>query len=311
MIGEIMKYILAYLWKLPLCGIAYFTGMMLSGILLPMLGFRPPDLPVGTDAGTIALWFFLGSMLIAFMLSFVSRHLQANWLARWLILVELVWVFGAVAMVLESFFFMTTGVVTTLLNAIFTLLNFVLPSLFLSVCVAVLFRPAPPCEPCLRAFFSARNAGDWLWRGATALLAYPLVYFVFGMIAQPFIRDFYATGRYELITPTWGQLILLQLVRSLLFLIVSLPVIVWWRGSCKGLWLALGLSVFVLTAFMAVITSYWFPWQLRLFHGLERLADGLAYTGVLTALFMWRKPDTKTEKNKHFESGLRYSSIRS
>jgi hypothetical protein len=34
-----------------------------------------------------------------------------------------------------------------------------------------------------------------------------------------------------------------------------------------------------------VITAYWFPWQMRFFHCLELLADGLLYAGVLTWLF--------------------------
>jgi len=126
------------------------------------------------------------------------------------------------------------------------------------------------------------------------LLAYPLVYFAFGVIVRPFIQDFYATGQFELITPTWGQLIPLQLVRSLLFLVVSLPVIVWWRGTRRGLWLALSGWIFVLTAFMAVIIAYWFPWQMRLFHGLELLADTLVYAGVLTILFS--QPLENTER---------------
>lgn len=283
-----LKSIFSYFWKLPLCGIAFFIGMAISGVALPYLGFKAPEIPEGTDANTISLCFLLGSMLLAFVMSFVSRNLRANWLMRLIVLVELIWVFGVVGMVIESFFFMTTGAVASLINALFTILNFLLPSLFLAAMVTFLFQPAAPFEPTthiLRNYFTDRKTGAWGWRFVAALLAYPLAYFAFGLIVQPFIQDFYAAGQFELAIPTWGQLIPLQLVRSLLFLIVSLPVIIWWRGSRRGLWLALGFSVFVLTAFMAVITAYWFPWQLRLFHGLELLADGLVYAGMLIILF--------------------------
>jgi len=283
-----LKSIFGYFWKLPLCGIAFFIGMAISGLALPYLGFQAPEIPEGTDANTISLWFLLGSMLLAFVMSFVSRNLRGNWLVRLIILVELIWIFGVVGMVIESFFFMTTGAVASLINALFTTLNFLLPSLFLAAMVTFLFRPAAPFEPTthiLRNYFADRKTLAWGWRFGAALLVYPLTYFAFGLIVQPFIQDFYAAGQFELATPTWGQLIPLQLVRSLLFLIVSLPVIVCWRGSRRGLWLALGFSVFVLTAFMAVITAYWFPWQLRLFHGLELLADALVYAGMLITLF--------------------------
>lgn len=299
-----MKRILIYLLKLPLCGIGYFIGMSISGIaisgiVLPKLGFRPPELPAGTDANTIALWFLLGSMILAFALSFVSRNLRVNWLVRWIILAELTWVFGAVGMVLESFFFMTTGAVSSLKNALFTVFSFLLPSLILSFLVAILFKPAQPIEPWfnpLKDHIKRHKLFARFWRGIAAFLAYPLTYFAFGMVVQPFIKEFYATGQFELTVPTWGQMIPLQLVRSLMFLMVSLPVIIWWGGSRRRLWLALGISIFALTAFMAVITAYWFPWEMRLFHGLELLADALVYTWALTLLFSREQPIVNSEK---------------
>ncbi len=283
-----LKSIFGYFWKLPLCGIAFFVGMAVSGLALPYLGFQAPEIPEGTVANTISLCFLLGSMLLAFVISFVSRNLQVSWLVRLIILVELIWVFGIVGMVIESFFFMTAGAVASLINALFTILNFLLSCLFLAAMVTFLFHPAAPFVPTthiLRNYFADSKIVTWVWRFVAALLAYPLVYFAFGIIVQPFIQDFYAAGQFELTIPVWDQLIPLQLVRSLLFLIVSLPVIIWWRGSRRALWLTLGFSIFVLTAFMAVITAYWFPWQLRLFHGLKLLADALVYAGMLVILF--------------------------
>lgn len=292
-----LKSSLSYLWKLPLCGLAYFIGMAISGMVLPAVGFPTPEMPAGTDANTIMLWYLPGSMILSLALSFVSRGLRVNWFLRWIILAELTWVFGAVGMVIESFFFMTTGAVSSILNALFTVLSFLSPSLFVSGAIAILFRP-PQTESFLHSlntFFSSRNVSQWSWRFVSALLAYPLIYFSFGLIVQPFIKDFYAQGMYELTTPTWGQLIPLQLARSLIFLLISLPVVIWWNGSRRGLWLALGSSIFVLTAFMAVITAYWFPWQLRLFHGLELLADGLVYAGALVMLLGREQAERRKE----------------
>jgi len=84
--------------------------------------------------------------------------------------------------------------------------------------------------------------------------------------------------------PTWGQLIPLQLARSVLLALACLPVLIAWRGTRRSLFWALGTALFVCVAFMSVITAYWFPWQLRLFHGLELLADSLAYSAVLVSL---------------------------
>lgn len=292
-----MSRIFENLWKLPLCGLAWFIGMAIGGIALPMLGFPTPEMPDGTDSNTIVLYFLLGSMIMSLALSFVSFSLRVGWFLRWVILFELAWVFGAVGMVIESFFFMTTGAVSSILNALFTVLSFLLPSLFTSGVIAILFRPSQTESflHSLNTFFSSKNASQWSWRFVSAFLAYPLIYFTFGLIVQPFIKDFYAQGMYELTTPTWGQLIPLQLGRSFLFLLVSLPVLIWWNGSRHGLWLTLGFSIFALTAFMAVITAYWFPWQMRLFHGFELLADGLVYAGALVILLGRKQAEGRIE----------------
>jgi hypothetical protein len=264
--------------------------MVISGMVLPGLGLKPPEMPKGADAGTTSLYFVLGSMLLAFVISFVSRNLEANWLVRWVILSELTWNFGVAGMVLDSLLFMTTGAVSSITNVLFTLLSFLPSFLLLSALVAALFRPEAPVEPCLdclQNYFSGRKPIQWIWRLGSAVLAYPLVYFTFGLMVNPFIQKFYSLGQYELSQPTWEQLIPLQLARSILFLLVSLPVLAWWRGSKTELWLKLGASIFVLTAFMAVIASYWFPWELRLFHGLELLADAMVYSAAL-AVLLWK-----------------------
>jgi len=279
---------LGYLWKLPLCAIAFFIGMMIGGALIPLLGLPSPELPQGTDPNTIAMWFLLGSMILAFVLSFVARKLvvKASW--RWVMLFALTWGIGSVGMVLESMFFMQTGAVSSLETSLVTVLNFLLPSMFLAAALVTLFRPtsAQSVSSDFREFLSNRTGTEWMWRFAAAIAVYPLVYIIFGLLVQPYIMDYYAQGLYELTIPTWGQLIPLQFLRSLLFLLVCLPVLINWKGTRLGLWWGLGLSFFVLTAFMAVITAYWFPLELRLFHGLELLADGLVYVGLLVLLLV-------------------------
>ncbi|MBN2045353.1 MAG: hypothetical protein JW757_10065 [Anaerolineales bacterium] len=283
------KSILQYLWKLPVSAIAFFIGMALSGALLPMLGLQSPEMPAGTDANTIALWFMLGSLILALPLSFLSRNLAVKPPGRWLILFALTWGIGGVGMVLESYFFMETGAVSSVNSALFTILNFVLPSLCLTGAVVWFF---PPAESTNQSEMGLDLSG-WGWKLAAALSAYPAVYFIFGLLVQPFVIEFYSQGQYELTAPTWGQLIPLQLGRSALFLLICWPVIRFWHGSRRNLWLSLGASFFVLTAFMAVITAYWFPWQLRFFHGLELLADGIIYAGILVILFPGQRLTTQ------------------
>ena len=282
-----IKQLAFVLGKSLLGGVAFFTGMVITGMTLPRLGFQPPAIPAGTDANSIAFWFFAGSIIVAFVLSFVTTHLRATWYVRWMLLFSMIWVIAAACMVIESIFFIKTGAVASLFNTLHTLLSFLLPSLFLSGALTLLFRPGAPEGNELAgvlAFVHSRKSSQWLWRATAVWLAYPPVYFAFGLLVEPFIREFYTQSAYELTLPSWGQLILLQLVRSLLLLLVCLPIAIVWRGSKTQCWLALSFSVFALSAFMAVMTSYWFPWQLRLYHGIELWLDALIYTGILVIL---------------------------
>lgn len=280
-----IKPILSYLWKLPLCGILFFIGMAISGVVLPLFGLEAPQSPAGTDPNTIALYFLGGSILLAFLLSFLSRNLSRKVLVRWIILSGLTWMVGAAGMVLESAFFMDTDAVSSASSTLFTLLNFLLPSIALSGAVSWLFSPVSQTFH-KKSSFSPRA---WIGNIVLSIAAYPVIYIFFGLLVQPWVAEFYTAEMFELTLPTWGQLIPLQLVRSVLFLAVCLPVIHHWQGSRSALWLALSGSFFGLTAFMAVITAYWFPWQLRVFHGLELLADAFLYGGFLAGIWFSRK----------------------
>jgi hypothetical protein len=296
-----LKRSLGYFWKLPLCGVSFLTGMVLSGVVLPLLGLESPAIPAGTDANIILLWFLLGSLILAFALSFISRGLRGGFLVRLLTMGVMAWAIGAVGMVLEAYFFMTTGAVSSASSALFTVLNFLLPSLAVAALVALLFRSEDRGGgflASLRSFFRARTIPEWSWRMLAAIVAFPAIYITFGELVLPLVGEYYVQGAYELALPSWSQIIPLQLARSVLFLLVCLPVLVTWRGSRRSLVLSLGLAISVLVGFMSVITSYWFPWQMRLFHGLEILADSFVYTGVLVALLV------KREKIRSFPNPL-------
>ncbi|HOG47956.1 MAG TPA: hypothetical protein PLB78_15105, partial [Anaerolineae bacterium] len=267
-----LKRLLSYVWKLPLCALAFLIGMIAGGIILPLLGLQAPAMPAGTDANTIMLYFLLGSLILAVALSFLSQGLDDGWAIRALVLGLFSWAWNSVGMVLEAGVFMTTGAASSGGAMLFTMLNMLLPSLTLAGMVALLFRPDPAQAsqaPGLRGLLTMRPGRESVWRFAAAIVAFPAIYIACGLLVRPFIEGYYASGAYELASPTWGQIIPLQLARSVLFLLASLPIVAAWRDPSRSLALPLGLAIWVLVAFTAVITAYWFPWQMRLFHGLE------------------------------------------
>ena len=93
------------------------------------------------------LWIVVG----IFCLVFTSRRLRANWLVRWMVLAQLVWLIGAIPLTVKSFLLTPTSFVYVLVQTLLTLSGFVIPSLFLSAGVTALF-------PCKTSFTVHQNA---------------------------------------------------------------------------------------------------------------------------------------------------------
>lgn len=148
-----MKSFFTYFGKLFVCCSAFFTGLVVSSILLPKIGFSAFNM----TEGMIAVWYMTGSMILGLMLSFLARRLRANLLVRWMVLAELVWAFAVVGMGIEIFFFTATGIASVLVHTFVHLLGVLLPVVLFSGALAVLFRPVA-ADRCLgyRYTFLAR-----------------------------------------------------------------------------------------------------------------------------------------------------------
>lgn len=135
-----IKTILSYFWKLSLCGMAFIIGLALDGAILHVLGFLEPSISISEISTIIWLWFLPGSMMLAFILSFLAQKLQANWLVRWIVLFEIAWVFSIVGTGIASFIFISTRPILAIVSSLFILLTSLIPLLLLSATAAALFQ---------------------------------------------------------------------------------------------------------------------------------------------------------------------------
>ena len=135
-----MKQTLSYFWKLLLCSLGFFFGLALNYTVLNVLGYQPSKMLNGAFANISIMWLLVGSMLSAFILSFVSRILKVNWLLRWIILLELFWLFGIGGISAIFSLSVSMSVVASLLLSLIVMSNFILPGLLLSGLVTILFR---------------------------------------------------------------------------------------------------------------------------------------------------------------------------
>jgi len=278
-----LKRLIGYLWKLPLASVVFVIGLTIGGALLPLLGLTPPELPQGVDAETIGLSFALGSLLFGLALAFLAQGVCGSFMLRWLILSLMMWVAYAVNNVIEGSIYSTFAVTSSIQSMLYTGLSLLPPTLGQAAVTAALFKP-PPRGPRFGVPLSRPRWG-WAWRLAVALVAFPVIYFIFGLMVEPLVREYYAQGQFELALPPLRVILPVQLLRSALFLLVSLPVILRWGKGRAALILTLGFALFVFVGGFSMVTTYWFAWQLRVFHSLEILAAEMVYALVLAMLF--------------------------
>lgn len=250
------------------------------GMLLPANSTLPPE-----NAGP---WFLFSNFLIVLVLCLLAA--RSDWRGGRLALA--VSGIPAVLMLtnyLEGIIFLTGATIDW-------------PTEILRTCaVSVLLLPLWPLlfrEPARSPGnfrpLAGRTVREKIWRLALADLAYPVLYFVAGMIVFPFIREFYATQT----LPPAGQLFALQLlVRGPIYL-----------GICLLMVRMLGLSrlagaVAVGTAFATlngiaplIIPSGVFPDPVRWAHLVEVTSSNFIF-GLVVA-WLWGPPSQVKEMVK-------------
>ncbi|MCB0127083.1 MAG: hypothetical protein KDE58_32705, partial [Caldilineaceae bacterium] len=135
-----------------------------------------------------------------------------------------------------------------------------------------------------RTHFQQRTASAWTWRLLVAAVSFMPIYYFFGTLVVPFVGDYYQQGAFGLAVPPLSTLLAVLLLRSDLFFVACLPVVVAWQGRQWNLWLSLGFALFVLVGLIYMLAGTWLPPSMRFIHSLEILADSFAHAGVLVWL---------------------------
>jgi hypothetical protein len=272
------------LGKLLLCASALFAGSELGAATALRMGLHQTAVAPGADRNLLDLYWTLSTPLLALALMIVGRGLGARFMIRTLILSFLTWIAFGVNDQLEGLLVSTYST-----GFWFAAVESLLASLLGAAAVAFLFPPGEKGRTLgvmLKAFFIRRGMWSWSWRLVIAVIIFVPIYFVFGLLVLPFVNEYYQRGMYGLKEPAVDQLVTILLVRSALFTLACLPVLIAWRDTARSLFFRLGLALSVLVGVPSILIAYWLPLGLRLPHTLEILADEFAYTGMLIALLL-------------------------
>jgi len=284
-----VKQLLVNFGKLILCGLAYFVGLILGGMVASFFNLSQPPMPEGGDQATLAIAMLLVSPILALALVLIARNIAGGWLVRTLILSVLTYVAYTLNTVLDASLYVTAYASTSA----FTIISAIVPSLFCGGAVALLFASIEKGESFFtawKAYFSQRTPGQWLWRLLLAVVAFMPIYIFFGLLINPITGEYYRQNMYGLQAATWGQILPVQFLRSLLFMLACLPIFIAWQKSMRSLLLSLGVTLFILVGFVYLLIGSWLPLSVRIPHMIEILADSFVYAGALTWLLARRFP---------------------
>lgn len=262
--------------KLFVCWAAFAASLIAGGMLAKILHLQMTSEAMRRLPTHLILVLMAGASL-AVGIYFIARGLAGTAVVR--------------AAALALFIALALGVNTILDGVIYTdIFDGIVPAttlfysvegLFLGMALGFFFgKKAEPTG------FAHLTPVGWIGRGLVAWLAWPLIYLFFGACVAPIVIPYYSTGGIPgLHIPPMGTILEMQLVRSLVFLVASLPLIKLWTGSRRGLWLALGLAHTVAVGIYGLVSATFMPTNMRLAHGTEITCDSFAYAGLLVLLF--------------------------
>jgi hypothetical protein len=289
---QILRIAIGYAWRLPLCAFAYVAGAAGGGALVTALGMPLPKLPEQANEQTTGLCLILASLALALGLAPLARRIRGPFAVRWLALAGLCYVCLGVNMPIEAAIFTNMGGMASM--PVFS----ILPCLLFAAVMALLFEPVDKGDLFLseaRRFFEGRTAGQWAWRIAAAVCAFPLVYWTFGLMIAPIVRPYYEQGQFGLALPSAATIVLVQFLRSVLFLAATMPILIAGSAPRRHLILALGLAFYVLVGLYGMIQTYWLAPTLLVLHNLEIFADSMVYA-LAVALLLVRREETKADE---------------
>lgn len=258
------------LWVVPLAIAVYLLGMTLSGALLAATPLEPVQIPQEIPVA----WAVVSVALLILGVTPIAVGLSGGVFSRWLVLAVFLYLVHTASTAIETRTFTKLG------GQGFSIVFGALPAVAGAAVLSALAR-VREVAPSLN---KVQLSGGLAWRLGVGWLAFPASYLCFGILIAPFAIAAYSRED-SFVIPPMGLIVLVQAVRSVLFLLPTLAVIERWSGSRLSLWLVLGWAHWALVGLAGlVIPLDFFGPQMRLIHALEIGATSFLYSGILVTV---------------------------
>jgi hypothetical protein len=276
-----------YAGKIFLCALSSMIGTFVGGMLSTALRLEQPKLPESVNLPLLGLLCFVAGIVLSVALAALSPSFRGNHASRFAIIAWFVFAWLGINNTIEASIFTSIGGGPTAIVSMLFL------SVFVAGAVVLLFtnrEREKSFSEVVRRFFHNRTAAQWAIRFSLAVLAFPVVYFFFGMPVGLMVGKFYQAQSFGLQLPSLDVVIGVQFIRSLIALLTALPILIAWTGSRHGFGWTFGLNLFVVAGLYGIMQAYWMPWTLRSIHTVELFLDSMVYAWLVAALLLPREP---------------------
>lgn len=272
---------LRYILKIVLLSIVLAGSLVISRLVLYQLGLNLPRFPQQAEESIAIYYLLAGSIILAMGFFAVIRGISGSYKLKFL-LILLFTIFGfSIGVTIES------AIYSDVPSYNLTIIVLLLPVFLFSLIAPLLTENRHLKDSFsyrMKEYFKLWPVKIWIRNILLAIISFPVIYFIFGLAVSPFVSAYYHEMVEGLKLPGPGKIILIQFIRSTIFLIITIPVIVYWSGSKTKLILSLGLAHFVMVFAYDLYLAILVPVELIIIHGIEIAADSFLYSWVMVAL---------------------------
>ena len=122
----------------------------------------------------------------------------------------------------------------------------------------------------IKSYFYSRSVMSWGWRFFLVWLLFYILTMIISIVAYPFTKPYLddPINTLGMVIPSMGTLFAITQFRSLIYILVTLPFIIFWKSSKKDLFLYLALINVIQYPLLGDGLAYFWPVMFRLPDGI-------------------------------------------
>ena len=145
----------------------------------------------------------------------------------------------------------------------------------------------------IKSYFTSRSVLRWVWRFFLVWLSFYILTMIIGLVAYPFNKPFLddPINTLGMVIPSMGTLFAITQFRSLIYILVTLPFIIFWKSSKRDLFLYLALINVIQYPLLGDGLAYFWPVMYRLVDGIV-IALQVTIMSWLYVALLWKGKKT-------------------